>query len=138
MLLLFSHVLALAWLLYYITSRASFTLMMNTNKNKSITAGSSPALTRAPGQPLSGTSIGCSVLHDVPACPTFSVYRCNRRRCATCAVIKPLRFFRNSLTNRWYTVIRDLKHRQRNTRRRLSQPKEDWVEGFVLGGKNES
>ena len=28
--------------------------------------------------------------------------------------------------------IRDLKHRQRNARRRLSQPKEDWVEGFVL------
>ena len=34
--------------------------------------------------------------------------------------------------------IRDLKHRQRNARRRLSQPKEDWVEGFVLGGKKES
>ena len=30
---------------------------------------------------------------------------------------------------------RDLKHRQRNTRRRGSQPKKDWVEGFVLGGK---
>ena len=29
-------------------------------------------------------------------------------------------------------VIRDLKHRQRNARRRPSQPKEDWVEGFVL------
>ena len=29
-------------------------------------------------------------------------------------------------------VIRDLKHRQRNARRRSSQPKEDWVEGFVL------
>ena len=28
--------------------------------------------------------------------------------------------------------IRDLKHRQRNARRRPSQPKEDWVEGFVL------
>ena len=27
---------------------------------------------------------------------------------------------------------RDLKHRQRNARRRRSQPKEDWVEGFVL------
>ena len=34
--------------------------------------------------------------------------------------------------------ITDLKHRQRNARRRGSQPKEDWVEGFVLGGKNES
>ena len=34
--------------------------------------------------------------------------------------------------------IRDLKHRQRNARRRRSQPKEDWVEGFVLGGKKES
>ena len=30
---------------------------------------------------------------------------------------------------------RDLKHRQRNARRRGSQPKKDWVEGFVLGGK---
>ena len=79
--------------------------MMNTNINKSIPARSSPGLTRAPGQPLSGTSIGCSVLRDVPARPTFSVYRCNRRRCATCAVIKPLRFFRSSLTNRRYTVI---------------------------------
>ena len=28
--------------------------------------------------------------------------------------------------------IRDLKHRQRNARQRPSQPKEDWVEGFVL------
>ena len=28
--------------------------------------------------------------------------------------------------------IRDLKHRQRNARRRRLQPKEDWVEGFVL------
>ena len=27
---------------------------------------------------------------------------------------------------------RDLKHRQRNARRRRLQPKEDWVEGFVL------
>ena len=79
--------------------------MMNTNMNKSIPAGSSPGLTRAPGQPLNGTSIGCSVLHDVPARPIFSVYRCNRRRCATCAVIKPLRFFRSSLTKRRYTVI---------------------------------
>ena len=79
--------------------------MMNTNMNKSIPAGSSPGLTRAPGQSLSGTSIGCSVLHDVPARPTFSVYRCNRQRCATCTVIKPLRFFRSSLTNRRYTVI---------------------------------
>ena len=34
--------------------------------------------------------------------------------------------------------IRDLKHRQRNARRRRSQPKEDLVEGFVLGGKKES
>ena len=32
-------------------------------------------------------------------------------------------------------IIRDLKHRQRNARRRRSQPKEDWVEGFVLVGK---
>ena len=31
--------------------------------------------------------------------------------------------------------IRDLKHGQRNARQRRSQPKEDWVEGFVLGGK---
>ena len=73
--------------------------------NASISAGSSPVLTRAPGQPLSGTSIGCSVFHNVPARPTFSVYRCNRRRCATCVVIKPLRFFRSSLTKRRYTVI---------------------------------
>ena len=50
-------------------------------------------------------SIGCSVLQDVPARPTFSVYRCNRRRYATCAVIKPLRLFRSPLTNRRYTVI---------------------------------
>ena len=75
------------------------------HKYKQIHTGWVVALTRAPGQPLSGTSIGCSVLHDVPARPTFSVYRCNRRRCATCAVIKPLRFFRSSLTNRRYTVI---------------------------------
>ena len=33
---------------------------------------------------------------------------------------------------------RDLKYRQRSARRRRSQPKEDWVEGFVLGGKKES
>ena len=37
-----------------------------------------------------------------------------------------------------FREIRDLKHRQRNARRRRSQPKEDWVEGFVLGGKKES
>ena len=104
-LLLSGHVLALAWLLYYITSRASFIVMMNTNMSKYIPAGSSPGLTRAPGQPLSGSYIGCSVLHNVPARPTFSVYRCNRRRCATCAVIKPLRFFRSCLTSRRYTVI---------------------------------
>ena len=79
--------------------------MMNTNMKKSIPAVSSPGLTRAPGQPLSGISTGCSVLHDVPGRPTFSVYRCNRRRCATCVVIKPLRFFRSSLTKRRYTVI---------------------------------
>ena len=30
------------------------------------------------------------------------------------------------------SIIRDLKHRQRNARRRPSQPKEDCVEGFVL------
>ena len=29
-------------------------------------------------------------------------------------------------------IYRDLKHRQRNARRRRLQPKEDWVEGFVL------
>ena len=73
--------------------------------NNSIPAGSSPALTRAPGQPLSGTYIGCSVMQNVPARPPFSVYRCNRRRCATCALIQPSRFFRSSLTNRRYTVI---------------------------------
>ena len=33
------------------------------------------------------------------------------------------------------TLSRDLTHRQRNARRRRLQPKEDWVEGFVLGGK---
>ena len=60
---------------------------------------------RAPGQPLGGTYIGCSVIQNVPARATFSVYRCNRRRCATCAVIQPLRFFRSSLTLRRYTVI---------------------------------
>ena len=79
--------------------------MMNTAMNSSIPAGSLPGLTRAPGQPLGGTCIGCSVRRNVPARPTFSVYRCNRRRCATCAVIQPLRFFRSSLTNRRYTVI---------------------------------
>ena len=37
------------------------------------------------------------------------------------------------LTNRCDRLnIRDLKHRQRNARRRRLQPKEDWVEGFVL------
>ena len=86
-------------------SRASFILMMNTNVNNYIPAGSSPGLTRAPGQPLGGTYIGCSVIQNVPARATFSVYRCNRRRCATCAVIQPLRFFRSSLTLRQYTVI---------------------------------
>ena len=60
---------------------------------------------RAPGQPLGGTYIGCSVIQNVPAHATFSVYRCNRQRCATCAVIQPLRFFRSSLTLRRYTVI---------------------------------
>ena len=79
--------------------------MIHTNMNKYIPSGSSPGLTRAPGQPLGGTYIGCSVLHNLPACPTFSVYRCNRRRFATCAVIKPFRFFRSSLTNRRYPVI---------------------------------
>ena len=34
--------------------------------------------------------------------------------------------------------FRGLEHRQRNARRRPSQSKEDWVEGFVLGGKKES
>lgn len=105
MLLLFGHVLALTWLLYYITSRASFIFMVNTNMNKYIPSGSSPGLTRAPGQPLGGTYIGCSVLHNLSACPTFSVYKCNRRSFATCAVIKPFRFFRSSLTNRRYPVI---------------------------------
>ena len=73
--------------------------------NNYIPAGSSPGLIRAPGQPLVGTYIGCSVIQNVPARPTFSVYRCNRRRCATCAVIQPLRFFQRSLTHRQYTVI---------------------------------
>ena len=41
----------------------------------------------------------------MPARATFSVYRCNGRRCATCAVIQPLRFFRSSLTLLQYTVI---------------------------------
>ena len=36
---------------------------------------------------------------------TTCVYRCNRRRCATCAGIQPLRFFLSSLTLRQYTVI---------------------------------
>ena len=88
-LLLLGHVLALALSLYYIASRASFILMLNTNMNNYIPAGSSPGLIRAPGQPLVGTYIGCSVIQNVPARPTFSVYRCNRRRCATCAVIQP-------------------------------------------------
>lgn len=95
----------LAWSLYYITSRASFILMMNTNMNNSIPAGSSPGSTRAPGQPLGGTCIGCSVMKNVPARPTFSVYRCNGRHCATCGLIQPLRFFQSSLTNRRYAVI---------------------------------
>ena len=79
--------------------------MMNTNMNNYIPAGLSPGLTRAPGQPLGGAYIGCSVIQNVPARATFSVYRCNRQRCATCAVIQPLRFFRSSLTLRQYTVI---------------------------------
>ena len=79
--------------------------MMNTAMNNSIPAGSSPGLTRAPGQPLGGTYIGCSVMRNVPARPTFSVDRCNRRRCATCPVVQPLRFFQSSLTNRRYPVI---------------------------------
>ena len=95
MLLLLGRVLALAWSLYYIASRASFILMMNTTMNNSIPVGSSPGLTRAPGQPLDGTDIGCSVMRNVPARSTFSVYRCNRRRCVTCGVIQPLRFFRD-------------------------------------------
>ena len=73
--------------------------------NNSIPAGSSPGLTRASGQPLGGTYIGCSVMRNVPACSTFSVDRCNRRRCANCPVVQPLRFFQSSLTNRRYTVI---------------------------------
>ena len=32
----------------------------------------------------------------------------------------------------FYQLSRDLKHRQRNARRRPSQPKENWLEGFVL------
>ena len=88
-----------------IISEISFFVWERSFLSKYIPAGSSPGLTRAPGQPLSGTYIGCSVLHNVPVRPTFSVYRCNRRRCATCAVIKPLRFFWSSLTNRRYTVI---------------------------------
>ena len=43
-----------------------------------------------------------------------------------------------NLLNSHQLIIRDLKHRQRNTRRRRSQPEEDWVEGFVLGWKKES
>ena len=78
---------------------------MNTNMNNSIPAGSSPGLTRALGQPLSGKYIGCSVRQNVPARPTFSVYRCNRLRYATCPLIQPSRFFRSYLTNRRYTVI---------------------------------
>ena len=42
----------------------------------------------------------------------------------------------NNLFVRVRSDIRDLQHRQRNARRRRSQPKEDWVEGFVLGEKN--
>ena len=41
--------------------------MMNTTMNNSIPAGSLPGLTRAPGQPLGGTYIGCSVMRNVPA-----------------------------------------------------------------------
>ena len=73
--------------------------------NNSIPAGSLPGLTRAPGQPLGGTYIGCSVMRNVPARPTFSVDRCNRWHCATCPVVQPLHFFWSSLTNRRYTVI---------------------------------
>ena len=71
------------------------TNMMNTNMNNYIPAGSSPGLTRAPGQPLGSTYIGCSVIQNVPARATFFVYRGNRRPCATCAVIQPLRFLQD-------------------------------------------
>ena len=47
-------------------------------------------------------------------------------------------FNQNAASERIHRDIRDFKHRQRNARRRSSQPKEDWVEGFVLCGKNES
>ena len=34
--------------------------------------------------------------------------------------------------DRWVNSSREIRDRQRNARRRPSQPKEDWVEGFVL------
>ena len=88
-----------------LTSRATF--MMNTFNRNLIPAGSSPGLTRAPGQSLFGTYTGCSAAQIVPASQGISVNKCNRQRCATCAVIQPSRFFHSSLTNRRYTVISD-------------------------------
>ena len=79
--------------------------MINADIRNFIPAGSSPGLTRASGQPLGGTYNGCSVTRNVPARTSIFIDKCNRRRCATCAVIQPSRFFRSSLTNRRYTVI---------------------------------
>ena len=54
-----------------------------------------------------GTYTGCPAAQNVPASQGISVNKCNRQRCATCAVIQPSRFFHSSLTNRRYTVISD-------------------------------
>ena len=79
--------------------------MINADIRNFIPAGSSPGLTRASGQPLGGTYNGCSVTRNVPARTFIFIDKCNRRRCATRAVIQPSRFFRSSLTNRRCTVI---------------------------------
>ena len=52
-----------------------------------------------------GTYTGCPAAQNVPASQGISINKCNRQRCATCAVIQPSRFFHSSLTNRRYTVI---------------------------------
>ena len=70
-----------------------------------IPAGSSPGLTRAPGQPMYGTYTGCSVTQNVPTLSAVSVNKCGRQRCATRAVIQTSQFYKSSLTNRQYTVI---------------------------------
>ena len=37
----------------------------------------------------------------------------------------------------WPSIVRDLKHRQRNGLRRRFATEADWAKGFVFGGENE-